>query len=742
MKDPSIAAPAFTSDISFPGMLYAVTLRSPVAGGVLSAIECPELPGSCSLITAEHIPGKNELADFPVPVLADKALSYIGEPVAILVGPEELKLEALASRIKIIAEEKAPVEEPSAEEVPPAEDDREIIVRREIVKGEPDSAFETCRNVVAGTYTAGIQAHWYPEPHGAVATFSAPSPSLTIHTATQWPYHVKRSVEQILGWESGSVNVSPTMAAGHLDGKIWYPSLVACHAALAACITGNPVKLMLTGEEDFLYAPKRNRAEIEIRSAIGEKGEILGSALTLTLDFGVQGIFKDEIIDQTCLGSLGLYNHPAFRIDAAGIRTNIPVQGPMAGFGLSHGFFAAERHASRIADAAGQDPAEWRKSNFLREQNLAIGTTLKSAVSKSSALKNPIPLPELIDAVAASSDYYRKWASYELLKSSRRGKPLDFIGSIRRISIGRSDFDARFSSVEPLRGIGIATACQGSGFLYNDESGCNNCTVEMRLEKDGSLEIKTSFTGTGHPASPSGIWRNLAQEILGVEGELIRLINTTQEAPDSGIAALSRNISVVTKLVEKCCTAVRNQRFRRPLPITVKRSAKSAKEPGWGSMAKSIESEAFNRPAWGAAVAEVEIDPVSFSPIIRGIWLVVDGGKILSRRRACNALRTGIIQALGWTCREQVFYQEGKIPPELYRAYDIIAPLKVPQIQVDFIRNDSSDPRGIGDIPFSCVPAAYLQAVSQAMDHHFEKIPLQALDIWNAAKQKQQEASS
>ena len=697
MKNPAV----FVEDISFPDMLYAVTLRSPVACGVLQAIECPELPPSCYLVTAEHIPGKNELADFPVPVLADKVLSYIGEPVAILVGPDESKLEELARRTNVSAEEAAPVfsQDDNC-------DNTESLVKRDIVSGDADSVFQTCEHIVTGTYTTGIQAHWYPEPHGAAA-FCAGG-GIMVYTATQWPNHVRRSVEQVLGWGDGRAKVSATPAAAHLDGKLWYPSLVACHAALAACVSGKPVKLMLTGEEDFLYAPKRNAAKIEVRSALGEKGELLCTALRLTLDLGAQGVFKDEIIDHSCLGSLGLYRHPAFKIEAEGIRTNIPVQGPLAGFGLAQGFFAAECHASRIADALGQDPAEWRKNNVLGEkQNLAIGTTPK----------NSVPLPELIDTAAALSGYYRKWAAYELLRNSRRGKSWDFTS-------------------EPLRGIGIAAACQGNGFLHNEESGGNNCTVEMRLEKDGSLEIKSSFALNGE--TPQDIWLNLARDILGVEAELVRLIYAAPEAPDSGAAALSRNISIVTKLVEKCCTAIRNQRFRRPLPISVKRSAKSAKEPAWGGE-KNIESEAFARPGRGAAVAEIEIDPVSLSPVIRGIWLAVDGGKILSPHRARGTLRTAVIQALGWTCREHLFYREGRISPELFRSYDIITALKVPPIHVELVKNDSSEPRGIGDLPFSCVPAAYVQAVSQAMDHHFEKIPLGEREIWDAQQLKQQQ---
>jgi len=185
--------------------------------------------------------------------------------------------------------------------------------------------------------------------------------------------------------------------------------------------------------------------------------------------------------------------------------------------------------------------------------------------------------------------------------------------------------------------------------------------------------------------------------------------------------------------------AIRSQRFRKPLPITVKRSSLSSKKPGWGAAPKNIESDAFSRLSWGAAAVEIEINPVSLAPVIRGIWFAVDCGKILSLQRAHSALKTGIIHALGWTCRERVFYKDGKIPRELYRAYDITAAQDVPPIHIEFIRSESADPRGIGDLPFCCVPAAYTQAVSQAMDFHFEKIPLCPLEIGEAAKQKRQQ---
>jgi CO/xanthine dehydrogenase Mo-binding subunit len=231
-------------------------------------------------------------------------------------------------------------------------------------------------------------------------------------------------------------------------------------------------------------------------------------------------------------------------------------------------------------------------------------------------------------------------------------------------------------------------------------------------------------------------WQKLAQEILGVDPSMIRLIGNTMDAPDAGPGTLSRNICSLTRLMVKCFTAIRNQRFRDPLPITVKRIDRSGKAQ---ISEKNPNPEAFAYPGWAAGVVEIEIDPVSFHPVTKGVWLVVDGGKILNERRARLTLKTGVIQALGWASREQLRYQEGKIPGKYYRDYDITAPGEIPPITVDFIWSNTAIHKGIGDLPFCCVPAAYVQAVSQAMDHHFEKIPLGVKDIWDIWMKKQTE---
>ncbi|MDR2176824.1 MAG: molybdopterin-dependent oxidoreductase [Treponema sp.] len=709
------------------------------------SIEGPPLERAYTLITAADIPGKNELADFPVPVLSGGELSYLGEPVALLVGPDSAKLNAYARQYRVLVREETPVwaapasggltsgvpagtppaGSPASETVPedagvpdrPAENapgtGPELFAERNYRRGDPEAAFAAAARIIGGVYSTGIQEHGYGEPVGAVVEYAgeeAARPLFVIHTATQWPCHVSRSAAVVLGVNADAVVIEPADTGLPLDGKIWYPSLIACQAALAAFITRRNVRFFLNREEDFRCSPKRNSSVTEIQSALGEKGEILGTRIDMTLDLGAQGVFAREILDQSCLAVMGIAGRGALDLKARAIRTNIPPQGPLGGFGAAQGAFAMECHQSRIADALALDPAEWRKNNRPGQEGIAGLIPLREEA----------PVDRLLDTAAAMSGYYRKWASYELLRRRHRETP-----------------PAR---PETRRGIGIALGWQGSGLLY---PGKTTREVEVTLNIDGSLDIRA---GMGAGRESVDIWSGIARDILAVEDVRVMFRNTGL-CPDASPATLSRNITL-SSLIRTSCETIRNQRFRDPLPITVRASRET---PGDGPPRNSPEPEirarsldfpgdmdleSRSRPGWAAAAVEIEIEDRSYTPSIRGIWLAVDGGAILSEDRARRSLKLAAVQALGWASREYLEYREGALSPARITNYDIPSPGEIPAIHIEFLQNPAAEPKGIGDLPFNCVPAAYIQAVSQAIDRCCAKIPLEPGNIWEISKQK------
>jgi len=715
--------PAFLEDIYPRQLLYAVTIRSPAARGCLKMIKFPKMPPNYKYITARNIPGENRLAGTAIPILADRKVSYMGEPVALLFGQDKTKLEEYAAQCAVVVDPDDTFPEDS-EEGPAAV--------RHIQIGDPQVVFEKAGKIVTGSYITGIQDHWYAEPAGAVtwyrddAALEAPDKdapieeeakgkkadrTIVVKTATQWPYHVKRSVARALGIEPSAVNVEPTTLSLHMDGKLEFTSLIACHAALGTFITNKPVRLILNREEDFLYSPKRCKANIDVVSTIDENGNITAADIDIAVDVGAYGVYSEETLDQVCLGAIGYYNFENLKLTARANRTNIPPQGPFSGFGVAQGTFAMERHVSHIADAVSQDPALWRKERA--DSRLVLPTGMTG--------KNHVPPETLIGKAASMSDYYRKWASYDLLRESRRGKT---------------------ERGENPRGIGIALGFQGNGLLYQGEDK-GVYSVEVTLTKESILEIKTSITSTDEDYDK--IWAKLASGILSIEPEMVRLV--TLQSPDCGPSCASRNITAITKLVEKCCLAIRKQRFHYPLPITVRRSVKPRNGALWDGRfkprdGKVMDTNGFSKLGMAAAVVEVSIDMIECMAKIRGVWLVIDGGKIISQNRARRNLTRSAVQALGWAFSESIEYSGGVLPKEQYNNFVIPSPANIPPIYVDFLPGECDDPKGIGELPFTCIPAAFLQAVSQAMDHCYTSIPLKRKDVWEMVRFRKTESQA
>jgi CO/xanthine dehydrogenase Mo-binding subunit len=140
-------------------------------------------------------------------------------------------------------------------------------------------------------------------------------------------------------------------------------------------------------------------------------------------------------------------------------------------------------------------------------------------------------------------------------------------------------------------------------------------------------------------------------------------------------------------------------------------------------------------------VVEAEVDPVEYLPRVKGIWLAINGGPILAESRARRNLTRLAIQALNWASREVVTYDEGLIPLREIRNYPLPLSEEIPPIKIDFQWGEGMS-KGIGELPFATIPAAYAQAVSQALDYHFQQLPIGAASIWRMLKSRESEKAA
>ncbi len=679
MKPKPTNTQVFFSDMDFHDQYYGVLVRSSIQRGYLIGVRPPAMPDGYHLYTATDIPGENRLTVMgtSVPVFTPYEIQYFGEPIGILVGPNLQTVQELVSEVLIETEPLEPF--PFSEKFSASQ----VVAKRIIFSGNSDVAFQKLGSVTETVSEIGPQDHYYAEPVGVAVNVS--HERLDVYCATQWPFHVRSTVSAVLDLDPSEIVVHPTRAGETMDGKIWYPSLIAAQVSLAAVLSKRPVKLCFSRQEDFLFSGKSAPVRIMYRTSLDDQGSLAALHARILINAGAYSPLIDEIIDRMTIAALGPYTCPDYRIEAYALRTNLPPMGAMAGWGEAQAFFALETHVADTIMRLGASPVEWKGLNMIQRGRITL---------TGSTLKEDHRFPELFEAVCRQSDFTRKYAAYEILNRRRSG----------------------FRD-GPLRGIGIVAGYQGNGFTGKVPSD-GGYAVSVTMDTDGKVRVSAGNASESMTRIISGI----AADIFGIEKDFISLAgDSTESLSLSGPETLSSKLTILAPLVEKCCLAIQKKRFRQPLPITVKRAWKQPKTDDWDSA--QLRGTPFVSTTNAVCAVEVEIDPLTWESDIRGIWIACDAGRVLDKAAATSSVRKSVAQAISRVVAESITLRDGRLYPKDSIQYDVLPPSGIPEASITFLES-GDEPRGIGSLAHNLLPAAFSVAVAQVLRRKIASLPL------------------
>jgi nicotinate dehydrogenase subunit B len=312
----------FAGDIQLPGMLYAKILRPPAHGAKLLEVDLAE---------ARQVKGAQVVRD--------------GDLVAVLHRYPDVAQSALS---KIKAKFDTP---------PAALDDRSIYdhllkvaPEGKVVAGAGDlkAGEKESASVQEQTYFNAYVAHAPIEPHTAVVKIEGKK--ATVWASTQAPFGAREEVAKELGFRTEDVRVITPFVGGGFGGKTRHLQVV--EAARLARLSGSPVQVAWTRNEEFFYDSFRPAAVVKIRSGITGKGNVS------FWDYGVY--FAGE------RGSQQFYNFLNHRTTAynsgwVGSAGAHPfATGAWRAPGNNTNTFARESHIDIMAAKAGIDPVEFR----------------------------------------------------------------------------------------------------------------------------------------------------------------------------------------------------------------------------------------------------------------------------------------------------------------------------------------------------------------------------------------------
>ena len=704
----------YVDDLSFPGMIYGITVRSAIPRGRIRAIHFdPAIAwDEFTVVTARDIPGKNVIALIvdDQPCLAETAINHPEEPVVLLAHSDPYVLEEARSAVRI-----------EADPLPAIFTIEESLAKKEIIwgedntfktylvnRGDVDAAWKDAAAIVEGEYFTGAQEQLYIEPNGMIAVAN-PNEGVTVWGSMQCPYYVHKALAALFALPKEKVRVIQTETGGGFGGKEEYPSMIAAHAALLAWKSGKPVKLVYDRAEDMVATTKRHPSRTRHRTAIDQNGKLLALDIDFTIDGGAYETLSPVVLSRGTIHAAGPYFCPNVRARARAVATNAPPHGAFRGFGAPQSIFALERHMDLVAARAGLTPSEFRRRNFIQQnQTSAVGQVMSEKVE----------MGKLLDRALEFADYESKSAKFAAENPGRRVK----------------------------KGMGIATFMHGAGFTGSGEEYLAS-VVSVEATAAGKIRVFAASTEIGQGTNT--IFAQVAADALGLPYEWIEIAQPdTAAVPNSGPTVASRTVMVVGKLVESAALGIKQTlqrtnflgaRFSQGEFATacanfiathgsLKSSVQYQPPPGVHWDDATYQGDAYSAYAWAAYVAEVSVDTATFETRVDDFVAVQEVGRMIHPVLATGQIEGGVAQAIGYALYENVVWREGRMANAQMTNYIMPTSADLPPIRVFFEeRSGSYGPggaKGIGELPMDGPAPAIANAIQAATGVSVNRIPI------------------
>ena len=723
----------YVHNLRLPGMLYGKIHRSTVAHARIRNIDvsaAQAMPGVYAVYTAEDV---KKLIPEPYygpafhdqPILAIDKVHYVGEPVALVLAADPHVADAAAQQI--VAE---------YQELPAVFDEVEAMTSKAVVhdvlkpagtfpdlkhlkdkrntnialdfhlrRGDAQKAFAEADHVFEHTFRTQQVLHLPLEPFVTVAD---PAPNqLVIHTASQSPSFVRIEIARLLGWPENKVRVKVPYLGGGFGAKL-YIKLEALTAA-AALISGRPVKIALTMEEQF-YTLTKHATTLRIKSGVTKDGKITARECEVWWNGGAYADIGPRITQKSGFTAPGPYDIDHVAIDSYSLYTNLTPAGALRGFGIPQLVWAYESHTDMIAKALKIDPLAIRRINILREgRPQATGTLMRDA-----------GIEPVLERLASRM----KWE-----KAFDKGS-----GTIRR---GRGIAIGFKASISPTTSMAIVNiSADGSCIVY-----CS--TVDMGQGSDTAMA-------------------QFAAEALGIPVERVTVVHPDTDVTPYDMATLgSRSTYHMGHAVKNAAEEARDKLLAlakevglsaetTPIPdIFRKKYGMQAgnivgvgsfippytpPEPGTG-----LTTDAT--PFWmiGATGAEVEVDTETGEFKVTRLVNLVDVGRPVNPAIVETQISGATIMQLGFTLSERMDFDAGQVTNASLADYKIPGIRDVPPVMeneaVDMVQKTGPfGAKGVGESGTFGVSPAIASAIDDAVGVRLTSLPLTAEAVYRGLR--------
>jgi xanthine dehydrogenase YagR molybdenum-binding subunit len=373
----------YSSDVTFPDLLYGAILRSPHAHARVLTVETAEaekMPGVRAVISAET-PGSNPDWPYQRDVktrIFPPVCRHEGEEVAAVAAETPYQAWDALRRIKVkyeilpfVADERKALEAGS----PPIHEGGNQSGQKQVYRrGDAARGFAEADVVLEQAYRTESEIHTPMELHGCVAKWDGDR--LTLWESTQGVYAVQTRVAEVLGLPLAHVRVIGHYMGGGFGSKLQAGKYTVI-AALLARRAGRPVKLFLTREESYLCVGNRPPSNMKLKAGVKKDGRLTALEFSCIGTGGAYPAGGTALVDWLVKD---LYSCPNVKTELTDVFINAGPARPFRAPGHPQGAWALEQMMDALAEAIGMDPVELRLRNIpatsqAREGNPAYTST-------------------------------------------------------------------------------------------------------------------------------------------------------------------------------------------------------------------------------------------------------------------------------------------------------------------------------------------------------------------------------
>jgi len=323
----------FAGDIRLPGMLYGKVLRPPAHDARLKEVRAD----AAKEVKEARVLQEGDFVGVvhPLPDMAERALALL-KPVYEI--PE------------------ATVDNGNIYGHLSGADARDNVIEQ---KGDLEEGVRMAALRFEESYFTPYVAHAATETHSAVADVQ--EDSATVWVGTQRPFGANEEIARAIGLGADKVRVITPFVGGGFGGKSQVGQAV--QAARLSKMTGRPVQVVWSREEEFFYDTFQPAAVVKIASGLNASNRIT------FWDYHV--LFAGERSSQN------IYDVPNVKTVSRG--SSFGGAGPhpfgtgaWRGPGSNTNIFARESHIDIMAAKAGMDPLEFRLRNLADKRMIRV----------------------------------------------------------------------------------------------------------------------------------------------------------------------------------------------------------------------------------------------------------------------------------------------------------------------------------------------------------------------------------